>query len=167
MSNSANTAFIRLRFVVGAVCLLAAPLVADAQGIKGDRLLFLVEIVLGAVIKPAHAKNPAWAAGRVCLSWINRGNGRATIFHKDQDYQAFLSVLALAKARHPLKIFAFSLMPNHFHFVIESSHHQSPKTNLFSGYCSHVNAITSITAAAGMFGRAGLKVFRYNTTNIC
>jgi hypothetical protein len=26
---------------------------------------------------------------------INRGNGRATIFHKAQDYQAFLSILAL------------------------------------------------------------------------
>jgi REP-associated tyrosine transposase len=31
---------------------------------------------------------------------INRGNGRATILHKVQDYQAFLSILALAKARH-------------------------------------------------------------------
>ena len=56
---------------------------------------------------------------------INRGNGRATIFHKAQDYQAFLSILALAKARHPVKMFAFSLMPNHFHFLIEASHHQS------------------------------------------
>jgi putative transposase len=46
-------------------------------------------------------------------------------FHKAQDYQAFLSILALAKARHPVKLFAFSLMPNHFHFVIESSHQQS------------------------------------------
>jgi putative transposase len=34
---------------------------------------------------------------------INRGNGRATIFHKAQDCQAFLSILALAKARHPDK----------------------------------------------------------------
>ena len=56
---------------------------------------------------------------------INRGNGRATVFHKAQDYEAFLSILALAKARHPVKIFAFSLMPNHFHFVIESSQHQA------------------------------------------
>jgi putative transposase len=56
---------------------------------------------------------------------INRGNGRATIFHKPQDYQAFLSILTLAKARHPVKVFGFSLMPNHFHFVIEASHHQS------------------------------------------
>jgi putative transposase len=52
---------------------------------------------------------------------INRGNGRATIFHKTQDYQAFLSILGLAKSRHPVKMFAFSLMLNHFHFVIEAS----------------------------------------------
>jgi putative transposase len=56
---------------------------------------------------------------------INRGNGRATIFHKSQDYQAFLSMLAQAKARHPVKLFAFSLMPNHFHFVIEAAHPHS------------------------------------------
>ena len=56
---------------------------------------------------------------------INRGNGRATIFHKAQDYQAFLFILAPAKARDPVKMFAFSQMPNHFHFVIEASHHQS------------------------------------------
>jgi putative transposase len=53
---------------------------------------------------------------------INRRNRYAPIFHIAQDYQAFLSIVALAKARHPVKIFAFSLMPNHFHFVIEASH---------------------------------------------
>jgi putative transposase len=28
---------------------------------------------------------------------FNRGNGRATIFHQAQDYQAFLSILVPAK----------------------------------------------------------------------
>jgi REP element-mobilizing transposase RayT len=58
---------------------------------------------------------------------INRGNGRATIFHKAQDYQAFLSIIALAKARHPVKMFAFSLTPNYFHLLIEASRHQSQR----------------------------------------
>ena len=69
---------------------------------------------------------------------INRGNGRATIFHKAQDYQAFLSILVLAKARYPVKIYAFSLMPNHFHFVIESSHHQSLRQFMQWLLTSHV-----------------------------
>jgi putative transposase len=48
---------------------------------------------------------------------INRGNGRATVFHKSQDYEAFLSLLRDAKTRHPVKIFGLCLMPNHFHFA--------------------------------------------------
>jgi hypothetical protein len=51
------------------------------------------------MIQRVHAENPARAAGWVCLSVINRENDRATIFHKAQDYQAFLSILALSKAR--------------------------------------------------------------------
>lgn len=52
---------------------------------------------------------------------INRGNGRAEVFHKSEDYEAFLELLASAKARHGVKIFAFCLMPNHFHLVLEAS----------------------------------------------
>ena len=49
---------------------------------------------------------------------LNRGNGGAPVFHKDADYAAFLELLRAAKARHPLKIFGFCLMPNHFHLVV-------------------------------------------------
>jgi putative transposase len=53
---------------------------------------------------------------------INRGNGRATVFHKSQDYEAFLSLLSEAKKRHRVKIYSFCLMPSHFHFVLEPEH---------------------------------------------
>lgn len=53
---------------------------------------------------------------------INRGNGRVTVFHKPQDYEAFLSLLGEAKKRHRLKLFGFCLMPNHFHLVVEPAH---------------------------------------------
>jgi putative transposase len=49
---------------------------------------------------------------------INRGNGQATVFHKDADYRAFLDLLAAAKTKFPVKLFAFCLMPNHFHLVL-------------------------------------------------
>jgi putative transposase len=52
---------------------------------------------------------------------LNRGNGGATVFHKDADYQAFLDLLADAKARYPIKILGFCLMPNHFHLVLQPS----------------------------------------------
>lgn len=50
---------------------------------------------------------------------LNRGNGGATVFHADGDYRAFLDLLAAAKARHPVKLLAFCLMPNHFHLVLQ------------------------------------------------
>jgi putative transposase len=51
-----------------------------------------------------------------CAYHLNRGNGRGEVFHKSQDYKAFLSLLTTAKARHLVKLFGFCLMPNHFHF---------------------------------------------------
>jgi REP-associated tyrosine transposase len=50
---------------------------------------------------------------------INRGNGQAEVFHKPQDYEAFLDLIVAAKQRTPVRLFAFCLMPNHFHLVVE------------------------------------------------
>ncbi|MFN3533366.1 MAG: hypothetical protein ACK41Q_12790 [Candidatus Brocadia sp.] len=35
---------------------------------------------------------------------INRGNGRQKVFHKEQDYEAFINLMEEAKGRHPVKI---------------------------------------------------------------
>ena len=90
---------------------------------------------------------------------INRGNGRATIFHKAQDYQAFLSMLALAKARHPVKMLAFSLMPNHFHFVIEASHHQSLSRFMQWLLTSHVRRYHKHYGSSGHVWQGRFKSF--------
>ena len=50
---------------------------------------------------------------------LNRGNGGATVFHKDGDYTAFLNLLHSAKAKFPIKVLGFCLMPNHFHLVVQ------------------------------------------------
>ena len=49
---------------------------------------------------------------------INRGNDRREIFHKPHDYEAFISIAKEAKTKFPVKIFAYCLMPNHFHMVL-------------------------------------------------
>jgi putative transposase len=51
---------------------------------------------------------------------LNRGNDRATVFHKEGDYRAFLRCFAAAKAHHPVRTFCFCLMPNHFHFLLHA-----------------------------------------------
>ena len=52
---------------------------------------------------------------------INRGNDRSTVFHDEEDYSSFLHLLAAAKIRHPMKLFGFCLLSNHFHIVLEPS----------------------------------------------
>ena len=58
------------------------------------------------------------AAGNWCYHVLNRGNGRAKVFHKDDDYAAFLALLPAACERLPMRILGWCLMPNHFHLVL-------------------------------------------------
>jgi putative transposase len=50
---------------------------------------------------------------------INRGNNRASVFHEAADFQTFLLALRKTKERYPFRLFAFCLMTNHFHLVVE------------------------------------------------
>jgi REP-associated tyrosine transposase len=50
---------------------------------------------------------------------INRGNDRTTVFHDEEDYATFISLLAAAKTRHQVKVLGFCLLSNHFHIVLE------------------------------------------------
>jgi len=49
---------------------------------------------------------------------INRGNGGQTVFRKDKDYEVFAEMMEEAKLRYAVKLFAYCLMPNHFHMVL-------------------------------------------------
>jgi putative transposase len=49
---------------------------------------------------------------------LNRGNGRATVFHQPDDYEAFVRLMAEASLRTPMRILAYCLMPNHFHLAL-------------------------------------------------
>ena len=49
---------------------------------------------------------------------VNRGNDRRVVFHSRLDYLVFLGFLKEAKARFPIAVLAFCLMPNHFHLIV-------------------------------------------------
>ena len=50
---------------------------------------------------------------------LNRGNGRQSVFHKEGDFAAFITLLGQAKARHPINILGYCLIPNHFHLLLQ------------------------------------------------
>lgn len=58
------------------------------------------------------------SVGGICYHVINRGNGRAEVFHDSPDYQAFEALFAPACERLPMRLLAYCLMPNHFHLVL-------------------------------------------------
>ena len=58
------------------------------------------------------------SVGGMCYHVLNRGNGRAEVFHKQDDYAAFQKLLAEALGRVPMRLLAYCLMPNHFHLVV-------------------------------------------------
>ena len=50
---------------------------------------------------------------------IARGNNRQMIFHSDDDHKKFLSLLSVQKAKLGFFLYAYCLMSNHFHLLIE------------------------------------------------
>lgn len=49
---------------------------------------------------------------------MNRGNAEQTVFQQIHDYLAFLELLLYAKERYGVELFAFCLMPDHFHLLV-------------------------------------------------
>ena len=49
---------------------------------------------------------------------LNRSVARLTLFEKEEDYKAFERVLDEAFERTPLRILDYTIMPNHWHFVV-------------------------------------------------
>jgi putative transposase len=52
---------------------------------------------------------------------FSRGSNRQEIFRYDSDRVDFLSCLERVIVRHRLACFAYCLMPNHFHLVVETA----------------------------------------------
>src|SRR3954470_9431765 len=49
---------------------------------------------------------------------INRGNGRARLFHKPGDFDAFVRLLAEYRRQVDMRVLGFCLMGNHWHLVL-------------------------------------------------
>ncbi|TWT73283.1 transposase [Allorhodopirellula solitaria] len=56
-------------------------------------------------------------AGIICHA-LNRGNDRNENFKKPEDYDAFIRIVDEGLQKYPVELFSFSLMPNHWHLVL-------------------------------------------------
>lgn len=58
------------------------------------------------------------SVGGMVYHALNRGNGRAQVFHDKFEYQGFLDLMGEICKREPVEVLAYCLMPNHFHLVL-------------------------------------------------
>ena len=58
------------------------------------------------------------APGGVVFHVLNRDVGRMRLFLKEADFEAFERAIEKTLATRPMRICAYCLMPNHWHFVL-------------------------------------------------
>lgn len=58
------------------------------------------------------------APGGFVYHVLNRAVARLPLLIKPEDYEAFERVLAEAHQRHPIRVLAYCLMPNHWHMLL-------------------------------------------------
>jgi putative transposase len=68
------------------------------------------------------SRGPRQAPGGLVYHVLNRAVAWLPLFEKPADYAAFLRVLAEALNEFPMRVLAFVLMPNHWHFVLWPEH---------------------------------------------
>jgi len=61
---------------------------------------------------------------------LNRGNGRQKVFLKDGDYAAFVDLIEESRKHFDFKLYAYCVMPNHFHFVVTC-----PEADIYRVHC--------------------------------
>src|SRR6187402_1741820 len=62
---------------------------------------------------------------------LNRANGRLRLFKKEADFAAFEQVIAEAFERVPLRILGYTVMGNHWHFVVWPKQGQAEQVSEF------------------------------------
>ena len=72
---------------------------------------------------------------------ITRGNNRRKIFRSHDDYLKFTSMVAQQKAKLPFYLYAYCLMPNHAHLLIERQDDKISRImqGLLTGYSQYFN----------------------------
>ena len=74
---------------------------------------------------------------------IARGNDGQKIFLSESDYQAFIEALRTVRQRYPFSLYAYVLMSNHFHLLLEVHHFPTARIlqSLLTGYVRRFNKI--------------------------
>jgi putative transposase len=88
------------------------------------------------VVMPRRARS---IVGGYAYHVLNRANGRLRIFKKEADFAAFDEVFAEALERVPLRILGYTVMGNHWHFVVWPRQRQHQQVTDFFRWLTHTH----------------------------
>jgi putative transposase len=93
------------------------------------------------MIGGGDAASPASSCRRTALSRDGRGNDGQKIFLRQSDYQAFIEALRTVRRRYPFSLYAYVLMSNHFHLLLEVDRFPTARIlqSLLTGYVRRFN----------------------------
>lgn len=77
--------------------------------------------------------------GGMTFHVLNRGNGRQTLFRSPQDYEAFIRVVKETLLVISMRILAYCVMPNHWHFVLWPEQDDQLSDFMHQLTCTHVH----------------------------
>ncbi len=93
-------------------------------------------------------------ASRIVLPGIphhvtQRGNRQQQLFFSDEDYRAYLSILALALKKHDTSCLAWCLMPNHVHLMLVPSAADGLRATLSATHTAFAQRINRTQGISG------------------
>lgn len=86
-------------------------------------------------------RHPRVHASGLLYHVIARGNDGQKIFLRENDYQAFIEALRTVRERYPFSLYAYVLMSNHFHLLLEVEQFPTARIlqSLLTGYVRRFN----------------------------
>lgn len=97
--------------------------------------------------------------GGLVFHVLNRANDRATIFRGPRDYAPFIEQLRASKERFGVRLFAFAVMPNHFHTVLRAERLSDLSSMMQWWMTSHVRRHHTIRGTSGHLWQGRFKSF--------
>ena len=104
------------------------------------------------------ARRPRPDLADICTHVVNRFVRRKKLFYSAADYLAFETILRQALDLFPVRLLAYCIMPNHWHFVVQP--HSSAELAAFTKWLSQTHA-SRWHVAHGTVGTGGLYQGRY------
>jgi Transposase IS200 like len=107
---------------------------------------------------------PRWVAYGITPSI--GGSRRDAVFRKPGDYDAFVEAMIGARARLPVDLLGYCLMPNHFHLVVRPHHDGAPGRWMQRLLTTHAQRYHRHYGTTGTSGRGDSTPFRFGMTTV-